>query len=372
MSVAVVSSYRQECGIGTYTDALGQALVGRGHRVVVLAMQLDARARYFSRGGVLPYVRCWRREGWYADLEKHVSSTASQVFHVEHEYGLHSDPAAFMIWLERLPRPIVITLHTVPDPCLEQERDLRWLPTALSGNRARCIVHQQAGADALRAYGCRQVTIIPHGSDPGLTPTPRHEARRRLGLPHDGVLGATLGFWTPGKRNADTMVALMRLISRRALPDDFRFVFAGQPMGGDADAEIRHWCARLEQLKLADRIIVRPGYVDDAVMCDYFGAADFIVANSGPTMFSISGRGHLCMGYGAAVLAADVPLLSEFRECGLVFGSGAQLEDGLRRLAHDVDLRQRLSAQSRAYAEQTSWARVAEMHEQVYEEALSP
>lgn len=374
MRLAFVSSCRVECGIASYTDYLGTALKSRGHDVQIFGMELDDKAAYYGRGTSLPYTRCWTRKGEYGSLDRALAAFSPDVVHAQHEFGLHSDISAFSLWLKSQTHPLVVTLHTVPIPGHEQAKSLEWFPRCLSGLRVHAIAHQANGVAALQAYGVKRTHCIPHGSCGPYAPADivqRVTSRERLSLPVSGVIGATVGFWTKGKRNDQTIAALIRLLQRKRLPHGFTFVIAGQPMGRESENGMRDAAAVLERAGLADAIRIRPGFVDDALMADYYAATDFTVANCGPTMYSITGRGHLAMAYGSPVLAADVPLLEEFRECGMTFSTLAGLEDGIVKLATDAALRVDLSAKARAFAEQTSWARVAEMHEKVYEEALT-
>jgi len=371
MRIALISTFKQECGIGTYTGYLGSALQARGHEVMVFACDLDECAAYYGRGTTLPYTRCWARNPLdYGSLDAALAAFSPTVVHLEHEYGVYKNPAAIATWCTAQTRPLVVTFHTVPIPGHEQAKDLDWFPRCLASLRVHVIAHAPRAAEALRAYDMRNVHCIPHGSCGPHELGDTAVARMRLSLPQDVVLGGTLGFWTPGKRNEQTVAALVRLLERGRLPTGFTFVIAGQTIGKDAEHGMRHVCAQLERAGLADTIRIRPGFVDDALMADYYAALDFTVANSGPTMYSTTGRGHLAMAYGSPVLAADVPLLEEFHKCGLTFSTLAALEDGITRLANDAALRAELRAKAWAYAEQTSWARVAEMHEQVYEEAV--
>jgi glycosyltransferase involved in cell wall biosynthesis len=375
-----VSSYATECGIATYASDLGAALITRGHTVEILAMHLDARAAY-RRDERVPYVRCWHREQPFDDEDEplpnfeHLDERLGNrfdVIHVQHEYGLYLDIGGFSAWLAGLQRrSVVVTCHTVPVPGTEQAASLDWFMAVLNRCGRHTIAHQEAGAAALRAYGIKHAHCIPHGSPMGLEPTERSEARRRLGLHADGIVAATLGFWTPGKRNDDTIRAVVRLLRAKALPEGFTLIIAGQPMGQESVDNIQEWCRKLEHAGLSDRIQIRPGFVDDGRLADYYGAADFVIANSGPTMYSTSGRGHLAMAYGAAVLAADVPLLEEFRGCGLTFASCAGLEAWIARLATDAELRTELRQRASDYAALTSWQRVAAAHEAVYTEAMA-
>lgn len=370
MRLALLSSFAAECGLATYSSDLAAALIARGHTVEVLAMHLDARAAYRRDRAGVPYVRCWTREGDFSALDERLGSHYD-VVHVQHEYGLYLGTERLSAWLATLRRRgVVVTCHTVPVPGSEQATRLDWMMAVLNRRGCHTIAHQEGGRRALEAYGIKRARCIPHGSPMGMIPTERTEARRRLQLDAAGIVAVTTGFWTPGKCNCDTITAAVRLLRSKVLPDTFTLVIAGQPIGAESVADIQDWCARLEQAGLSERIQIRPGFVDDGRLADYYGAADFVIANSGPTMHSTSGRGHLAMAYGAAVLAADVPLLAEFRGCGLTFGSYAGLEDGIARLAEDAGLRAVLGARARDYAELTSWAHVAAQHEQVYEEAL--
>lgn len=370
MRIALLSSYASQCGIGTYVDALGRALRDRGHEIRVLAMELDAAAQYYG-GMDLPYVRCWTRDGDYKTVDQNLEAFRPDVLHVQHEYGLHKGLARFSAWIASARScPVVTTLHTVPIPGHEQATPLEWMMSVLTRVRGVAIAHQEPAVAALRAYGVERAFCIPHGTGGPFPRGDRQAARARLRLPPEALVFATMGFWTPGKRNDSSIRAFVTLQKRGALPKDAVFLLAGQPIGEDADADQRKWCVQLERSGLARTVQIRPGFVDDGFIGDYFDAADVIVANSGPTMYSVSGRGHLAMAHGAAVLAAEVPLLHEFKFCGLTFNSQAQLEQGMVKLANDSNLRAELQQRAHNYAAQTSWSNVAAAHESVYKEAV--
>lgn len=370
MRIALLSTYAATCGIATYTDALGRVLRARGHEVRVLAMTLDGATQYYGDVGV-PYIRCWTREGNYWGVEDNLTVFHPDVLHIQHEYGLHKDVARFSSWLASMRKcPIVTTLHTVPIPGNEQSVSLEWMMSVLGRINGTVIAHQEPAIAALRAYGVKRTFCIPHGTGGPFPRGDRQRVRTRLRLPVESLVFATLGFWTPGKRNDNTIRAFVSLRNRNEIPLGTVLLLAGQPIGDVSDTDQRRWCEQLERMGLSTIVQIRPGFIDESYIGDYFDAADVIIANSGPTMYSTSGRGHLAMAYGAAVLAADVPLLHEFKICGLTFASQAQLEQGIVRLAKDDALRAELRQRALNYAAQTSWSNVAAAHEAVYKEAL--
>ncbi len=366
--VAFISSYACECGIATYTDDLGSALKTRGHDVSVLAMSLDARAGPVRGASSLPFQRCWSRNGDYRALAQALARLDADVVHIQHEYGLHRQPSELIKWLRGLGRPCVVTLHTVPIPGHEGSHLMEWLPRFLAQTPHLLIAHQRRGAEALGTFGCSSVTIIPHGTRSDRKAAERCDSRLRLDLPEHATVAATVGFWALNKRNSESVDVVINLVKARLLPRRFVFVVAGLPKGTASEKEMRRTVALVNRNGL-DRIIrIRPGFVAEASLDLYFGAADFVIANSGPTHCSVSGRGHMAMAYGAAVLASDVPLFEEFRHCGRVFSTREQLENGICELAAHPELRAELSIKVREYAKKTAWERVAELHEQAYEE----
>ena len=368
MRVALVSTYRQECGIATYTDALGQALRKAGCEVEVMAMDLDARAHYYGRGGNLPYTRCWSREGDYTRLTERLHAFCPTVTHIQHEYGCHRGTEMFVDFLHHLNhKRTVMTLHTVPVIGREDSAHIDWLPRVLQSMPAMSLIaHQEGGVAALRAYGCLNVEKIKHGTEILYASSGHATDFKTLGIPANGVVATTLGFWTPGKRNDQTITAVARLKARGLLPANFVLVIAGQPMGKAAADDMAKWCASVESSGLTDTIRIRPGFVDEALVPAYFSVSDFFILNSGPTMWSTSGRGHMVMGYGAAAIAADVPLLSEFKHCGLTFRSTAELENAILKML-DPETRADCSRQAAAYAVETRWEVIAAQHMALYD-----
>jgi glycosyltransferase involved in cell wall biosynthesis len=141
-----------------------------------------------------------------------------------------------------------------------------------------------------------------------------------------------------------------------AMPDvpDVRLTVAGEFWGGTAETE-----ARISRLGLADRITLRPGYVDAAEVPGLFAAADALVlpyrsATSSANVF-------LAYEHGVPVVATEVgDMAQQVRdgESGLLCPpeDPAALAGVLRRLHSEPGLLANLRAGARAFDTDALWA----------------
>jgi glycosyltransferase involved in cell wall biosynthesis len=234
--------------------------------------------------------------------------------------------------------------------------------TALGRRIAACAVlgdwHQERLRAQLRVPDGFPVEVIPEGGDAAEPPPSRSDARRRLGIDFAGPMLLYFGIIRKDKGIETLLEAAARLRG-----DEFRIIIAGFPMeysGSDLVELVR-------SAGLADKIILRLGYVAPAEVPVYFGAADALVL---PYARSYrGGSGPLTKGacaYGRPVIATDVSGMGRFVErhaIGLVCPpeSAEALAGRMREiLSMPVARAQEMGERALAVGRANSWEAMAE------------
>lgn len=192
-------------------------------------------------------------------------------------------------------------------------------------------------------------------------PTPRAEARDRLGLPPDTPVFLFFGFI---RRYKGLHVLLDAMRDVRARVPEARLVVAGEFY---ADEE----ALRAQAAELGDAVRLDADYIPDGRVGLYFSAADAVVQ---PYLTATqSGVAQIAFHFGRPVITTDVGGLAEIvpdGEAGLVVPpeDPSALADAMVRFVEE-DLGERLAAGVRRQRERYSWDRLAEAIESLIDEA---
>ncbi|MBI3098927.1 MAG: glycosyltransferase [Planctomycetes bacterium] len=195
----------------------------------------------------------------------------------------------------------------------------------------RCIVHNQASAEALRRITgrWRGVVVIPHGHYGGAYPAgrTRAEVRAEWGVTDREFVVLFIGSIRPYK-------GIERLLSsfREWRRSGVRLVIAGRPQ----DEALRR---SIEVAASSDsRILFRPGFVPDGRLREYLEASDLVALPFDEQVSS--GSAILALSFGCPVMIPDLPTFREMRDWPGVNlftpGSADSLRDGLERSASQV------------------------------------
>ncbi|HYQ16281.1 MAG TPA: glycosyltransferase, partial [Polyangiaceae bacterium] len=191
LRLTLLTTYGEQCGIATYSEALAAGLATHGVEVSVIAPQLR---KTDSARGPQP-LRVWRRNraGLLAALRtfRQIQAQRADVVHVQITLGIVSP--TFLLGIARLCRragiPLFATLHEAGGGSARRRFDFARARFGLRG--AELIVHEPdptlPGAH-----------VIPHGIAE-IAHRPRDDARRELGLAPSSLILAHFGFIHPDK-----------------------------------------------------------------------------------------------------------------------------------------------------------------------------
>lgn len=227
------------------------------------------------------------------------------------------------------------------------------------------VVHNFLAKKYLKAYMKSSIYVIPHGSIL-FNPTPKDEARRKLGLPLNRKMVFCFGFASASKGFEEVAKTAKKM-------KDTLFVISGAVHGFVG----QHSKKVLERLKSSsNNVIVLGRYLTEDEINLYASACDCLLFNYKTPGFISSASGAL-----HRVIAAGKPLVTsidnrlielEDGRDALKFKRGdvEEMEYCLKLVLSDKELASKLGENARHLAEETSWQKIAKKHFELYEKLV--
>jgi len=280
----------------------------------------------------------------------------------------------FTSWrLERMPAPLVITVHDIDTWDAVKVGSAGLLRSTFDA-ADRLIVHHDANRPHLADrfdLSEERIRVVPHGSYDVFRQADisREAARKLLGVPRDVRLVLFFGE-IRAEKNLEGLIRVMVPV-REQTPDAY-LLAAGKIRHVDP-ADIS---AEIDRLDLREAVDFRPVYVDDTHVDAHFAAADVVALPYRD--ITQSGVVFQAMTAGVPVVATDTGALGHtVREagCGLVVPSGddAALAGALSTLLGDPERAAALGAAGREAAATTfSWDECARLTRGVFDELVAP
>ncbi|MBF0429653.1 MAG: glycosyltransferase [Fibrobacteria bacterium] len=363
MRIAFVSTYPPiECGIGTYTSYLNEALKHHHNETFIIS--------YVGAQGENVFA--------IASLDSH--SLASDIFdvsdkitpdvvHIQHEFGLYGNQKGVQV-VELLLRyrlvgePVVITLHTVkPEIPPDEQIILRIL---VSESQA-IIVHERSQKDTLvKLFGqSRKIHVIPHGVR---ELSAISEAKQKIKLTNNKII-LLCGYFRPSK-GFHKIVKWFPEIAKKC-PGTI-LVIAGKSRG----LQYREYQSAFFQLinnsPANDKIEVLRGQFPQHTFDTIISAADLIVLpyEAGAQ----SGIMAQCLAFHKPVVTSDLPAFQRLIDesgGGYVAKSKQDYIQKISKIINDDNLRQRLQNNIKKHVKkQVNWSTIAEQHIKVYQSVV--
>lgn len=374
--IAVLSSYPpRECGIATYSADLVTAIsrLSKQTAKIIAIDEPDANRSY-------PSNVIWRLQqnapASYLDIATLVGRSNVEVVNIQHEYGLFGgeDGELLLTFMEKLPQPIVTTLHTVlPEP----EPHLREVTRAICQQSDRVIVQARAAIAMLRdIYDIdAEITYIPHGV-PTVTRQVgmRHTMKARLGY-SDRTLLSTFGLINPDKGIEYVLQALPPLIER--YPNLLLLVL------GQTHPTIRKYTGEgyrahlqeiVDSLGLHEHVRFENRYLELEELINYLIATDiYLMAYLNPDQI-VSGTLAYALGCGKAVIATPFCYAQEMlaQERGVIvpFRSSQAIAAALEQILANPTLKDQIEARAYTFSRAMEWSHVATAYNAVFRTSL--
>jgi len=377
LNVMFVGSYPpRECGIATFTRDTRQAIrqIDRGGAAGVIALN-DPGATY-----AYPPEVAWQIDrdlaSSYDEAAEFVNRSGCQVVNVQHEYGLFGgDWGDFLFrFLERVRRPVVLTMHTVlPAP----DATLRDVTRDLIAHAERVVVLARTAMDILwrdYAVSSEKLRFVPHGV-PHVQLTSEVGAKRALNLEGRTVL-TTCGLMGPGKGIEYAIDAVAQLA--REFPAVL-YVVAGETHPGEKAQNGERYRERLvkqvRQLGMDEHVHFENRYLSNRELVLHLLASDVYVVPYLNLNQIVSGTIAYALGCGRAIVSTASlyarEVLSQDRGVLIKPRQPESIGAGVASILRNPE--GKLAMQRRAYALGHSmiWPNVARAYIDTFKSAIS-
>jgi len=333
----------------------------RSHEVIVVTTAWAGETGVTTEGGVVIH----RLPAWHGSEEWGVpyatpygsgvrgAMSALRSCDVLHAHGSLYATTILAYLARRSSTPVFITEHvgfvTYQSPALNLVQRAAWTAIGNPAVRksAKVIAYNSRVRDWLASrFGNDAVAFIPNGVDtvmfaPGGA-LARRQARERLGLPLNGVLGLFVGR-AAQKKNLDAVLGFSR--------QEYRLVVCGarRDLGGD---------------------VLNLGVVPYAHMPDVFAAGDFLIHAATGEGFPVTVQEAMASGLPVALLWDPGYEGAVEQRAVTSAGSLAELATVAEELARSVAKREELGQQSRDFAvRRWNWSQTIEQHLDLFQKA---
>ncbi len=348
MNIGMVTPWKCRCGISDYSYQLSMALSEHLKVYIVRMQRFGRRNTEFMQFLPMRRIPETLEEGRYKPV--------IDLLHVQHEYGLFVEyEKPFFEQLSPLGLTVVTTMHATGNFKFDK---------IVAENSDEIIVHNQHCQDLLSRQGIHS-KIIPHGCGPA-DPLPKDKAmkamKQLLNFETERPIAGVFGFISEYKNYEDLIESILRTEGHLLI------------VGGWHFPGMKEEAKKAELLELTRRAapgrVSFTGWIPDNLLPMIFGAVDVVVSNH--RYASESGSLLKALSYGKPVLATAIrPFLAKEKEGALkTFDSKQTLIDNLKTLLENEDERKKLEEGARRYAENNSWAKVAQAHVELYESLL--
>lgn len=373
--IALLGTYPpRRCGIATFTHDLGEAMVGAGSSLRVIAVT-DAAASVELEEPVRYEIRRGARHD-YARAAEQINYSDAQSICIQHEFGVYGgdDGAHLLAFLAQLRKPAIATLHTVLRTPSDARRSI---VRGIAEHCDRVVVMSDGALDALvRHHGIpsSKIEVIPHGI-PDIVRSEQEPSKERLGVGGRRML-LTFGLLSPNKGIETVLRALPRLIAR--FPELVYFVVgATHPNVRRERGEAYRLSLEqeAEELGITDHVVFLDRFVGAAELADLLRATDVYVTPYLNEAQSTSGTLSYAMGAGAAVVSTPYWHAREFlaEDRGRLFGFGDHeaLATTVADLLSDAAELRRMRDAAWRFTRPMTWGRVGGAYVDLVERVLA-
>lgn len=346
LHVALITPWERQGGVATYSDRLTEALETEGITVTPVPITKP------ETGNPLFFYR----------LASDVPPD-TDVVHVQFEAGLFGrfgisgvGAPAFFLALNRVDRPVLVTLHEVhrTHPHRGAVGDLVLRARDACIERLALIVsdvvqvHTREAAQTLRdRHGdSGKIERLLHPVETDAKPIPTDEAKAALDITGDIVL--TFG-WVEAKKRYEEVI--------RLLPEfpSVTYVLAGPLRDEEGEDVLESTFELAEELGVRENVEYL-GYVEQEQIPHVFSAADVVVLPY--ERVSQSGVVNDALAYHCPVVASDLPAFAELRDefdCLLTYRDHGELRTAIENILEDPETRNRLVERAAAYTDTVTW-----------------
>lgn len=366
----------RECGIATFTKDMVDAY-DRAFRLTSPVIAVDEPGAEVRRYGPEVVGRIAEEDrGSYTAAADFVNRYPVDLVNVQHEYGLFGgEKGEWLVdFMQRLEKPVVLTLHTVlPEP---EEAYLR-VTRELCTNASKVIALSETGRNLLEGV---------YGIDPELLETIHHgvpdvpfrdtsSAKASFGIGQRIVI-STFGLISRGK-GLEYAIEAMRSVVRRHPETLYLILGETHPVvrrrEGESYRESLH--AMIHEYGLHYNVQLVDKYLDFDEVVSYLAATDiYLTPYLNPAQI-VSGTLAYAVGCGKAIVSTPYlyaqELLAHNRGFLCNFRDSASIALRLNMLLDDPSLRRATERRAYRFGRQMTWPHVASEYGMLFTELAS-
>jgi glycosyltransferase involved in cell wall biosynthesis len=357
----------RQCGIATFTTDLTNAINKMFEPSIkskIIAMKRTEVSHYSYPDKVIAQISQPSEKDYVVVADKLNRLEKVKLVNIQHEFGIFGgeNGSHILLFLEKIQKPVVVTLHTVlPAP----DKGMRNVVQAIVKYSKGIIVMTHYSKEILeRDYGVEpnRIQVIPHGIH-HVPYRSTKNAKFALGFSGKLVL-STIGFLSPGKGIEYVIEALPPVV--RKFPN-VRYLIAGvsHPLVVKQEGESyrNSLVKRVYELGLGEYVLFNNTYYDLHDLLEFLAATDIYLSTSLDPDQTVSGTLSYALGSGCPVISTafaqarenitdDVGILVDFK-------NPQAFTDAIIELLVNDQLRLQMGGRSYLRTRCSTWQNVA-------------
>ncbi len=372
--ILFITSYPpRECGIATYSQDLIKSLNNKfsnSFSIKVCALESgDANYPYPEE------VKCILKTSLASGYDKLAltinNDNRIKIVLIQHEFGFYRlQEQAFIKFLHKLSKPVVIVFHTVlphPDEALKSK-----IQSIAAACEAIVVMTHISEGILTNDYGLpdQKISVIAHGTHL-VSHLSKKFLKSKYGLKGRKVL-STFGLLSSGKSIETTLEALPAIIKTSP---EVVFLVIGKTHPEVVKTEGEKYREMLEQkvkqYDLQDHVIFINKYVALPELLEYLQLTDIYLFTTNDPNQAVSGTFAYAMSCACPIISTPIPHAREIltEDTGIIFDfrNSEQLANGVIRLLTDDPLRRNISTNTLEKIVSTAWENSAVAHAMLFE-----
>ncbi len=308
----------------------------------------------------------------YVSVARTLNRSSARVVSIQHEYGIWGgdDGESVLDFVDALSKPVVTTLHTVPqEPSWGQRRILMRLVEA---SAATVVMSRSAAALLGRTYGVdpNEIDVVPHGV-PHLPLLDPDTVKPTLGMETAPMI-LCFGLLGPGKGYELVIEAMPAVIE--ASPSAYYVILGAthpELLRRDGEAYRTRLMNLAQALGVADHVLFVDRFVTRSELGKWLTAADIFVTPYPNREQIVSGTLAYAMSAGKAIVSTRYPYAVEMLEGGrgklVASTEPGVLAESLVELLADHELRHRMGRRAYEFSRTMIWPEVGARYSRIFE-----
>ena len=368
MKLAYIGSYPpRECGIGTFTQNLADAMLTNGKdidEIMVVAMN-DHNLKYQYP----PEVKLSINQEQQADYLKaadFINESGADACILEHEYGIYGGMSGVYILplLHRLKVPLISTLHTILETPSYNEKVI--LKEICRMSEKVVVMSHKAIQFLVEIYEVPKgkIALIEHGV-PDIH-FDKEESRKEFKLNKKKLL-LTFGFIGRSKGIETVIKALPKIIKKNP---EVLYIILGKTHPNvlrDSGEEYRDYLKDLiKTLDVSEHVMLINEFIDENGLFKYLAACDIYITPYLSIAQITSGTLTYAMGSGCAVVSTRywhaAELLADDKGCFFDFNDPDGLAEVINQLLNEPETLKKIQKKAIDYGQNITWPKIGQKY----------